>query len=332
MFNNWISLSEMYYLLNKLYHEPEVVLKVISRLPLSRTGKIKATWSNSSRRSAHWWAVPAVQRRWNYLISGDSSTDYRDYICHKYLPDRQSLRGLSLGCGSGAKALQWAETNKFSHIDACDLSESNIKHARNMAAQKGLGGIVSFQADDVYNMEVQENSCDIIIGESSLHHFSPLETILQRTAGFLKQDGYFIVNEFVGPSRFQWTDRQLEIANSLLDIFPPKYKILDNSNLTKPKLIRPSRLRMILMDPSEAIESSNILPLLNKLFDVVEIRGYGGAILNLLLDGIAHHFLTLDDEKQRLLDICFEIEDLLMASGDIQNDFVVAVCRKRSPQ
>lgn len=330
MLGNWISLYEIYYLVRKLQREPETVLKLIPRLPLGKSKKTRAAWAHTESPPTNWWDVPAIRKRWNYLISGDSSVDYCDYICQRYWTGRESLRALSLGCGTGTRELRWAETSKFSHIDAYDLSESRIRYAVGVAAQRGLGSIVSFHVDDVYKMQVQESFYDVILGESSLHHFSPLETILQRVSRFLKPDGYFIVNEFVGPTRFRWTSRQLEITNSLLAILPSRYKTLWNSTSTKLDLIRPSQLSMILRDPSEAIESSRILPLLNRIFDVVEIKGYGGAILHLLLGGIAHHFLAPDVEGQRVLDVCFEIEDLLLASGDIQDDFIVAVCRKRS--
>ncbi|NJK40817.1 MAG: hypothetical protein HC934_04645 [Acaryochloridaceae cyanobacterium SU_2_1] len=146
----------------------------------------------------------------------------------------------------------------------------------------------------------------------------------------LKPDGYFIINEFVGPTRFQWTNRQLDIVNSLLNIFPKKYKQLWNSTLIKPKAIKHSQLSMLLRDPSEAVESANILPLLHENFDVVELKGYGGSILHLLFGGIAQHFLNPDVQGAALLKICFEMEDFLISAGEIDHDFMVAVCQKRN--
>ena len=94
-------------------------------------------------------------------------------------------------------------------------------------------------------------------------------------------------------------------------------------------MIRPSRLSMILSDPSEAVESGRILPLLREHYEVTELREYGGAVLHLLFDQIAHHFLDADPRTQRFLDLCFEAEDLLMEEGELASDFVVAVCRRK---
>lgn len=117
--------------------------------------------------------------------------------------------------------------------------------------------------------------------------------------------------------------------NAFLTVIPDRYKTLMGSRFTKPAVIRPSRLSMFISDPSEAVESSNIMPLLHKHFDVIEVKGFGGSILHLLLAGIGHHFVNPDRDARRILELCFEAEDALIASGDLQHDFVLAVCRKR---
>jgi ubiquinone/menaquinone biosynthesis C-methylase UbiE len=329
MLNNWINPEEIPYLFNKIRSNPERLLKFISKIPFSKSAKVKNTWSTTNSPPNNWWDIPAVQARWNFLISGDEEIDYCDYITGKYLNNNSSLKALSLGCGSGERELRWAEMSQFASIDAFDLSENRIKYAIQIANQECKGHIINYQVGNIYDIEMQEDFYDIVFAEQSLHHFSPLETLLLKIENTLKHDGYFILNEFVGPTRFQWSDRQLELVNSLIKIFPEKYKKLWNSPLTKPKVIKHSKLSMILRDPSEAIESSNILPLLHEIFDVVEVKGYGGAILHLLLGGIAHHFLDPDDLGQRLLNICFKMEDLLTDSGEIKNDFMVAICRKK---
>ena len=59
-----------------------------------------------------------------------------------------------------------------------------------------------------------------------------------------------------------------------------------------------------------------------------EIKEYGGTILHLLFEEIAHNFLKNDPATNRLLQLCFEIEDVLLELNDIPSDFVLAICRK----
>jgi ubiquinone/menaquinone biosynthesis C-methylase UbiE len=330
MFNNWVSLAEACYVFRALRRDPRTVWKLASRLPLPRTEKVKATWSLAPNPAASWWDVPAVRARWNVLISGDGQVDHCDYVGRKYWAGRDSLRALSLACGDGTREVRWAETGKFSRIDAYDLSECRVRAAAKKAGERGVGDVIRFHVRDVFDIDAPDGSYDVILGEGALHHLSPLETILRTVDRWLKPDGYLIVNDFVGPTRFQWTRRQLEAVNALLALLPERYKTLWNSPVTKLNVIRPSRLGMLLRDPSEAAESSRIMPLLGAMFDVLEVKGYGGSVLHLLLKGIAHHFTAPDEEGEHWLRTCCEVEDLLLARGDLGHDYVVAVCKRRA--
>jgi hypothetical protein len=70
-------------------------------------------------------------------------------------------------------------------------------------------------------------------------------------------------------------------------------------------------------------------PLLQEYFEVLEMKPYGGIMLHLLFNGIAHHFCSQDAEAKRWLDILFDVEDVLLGKGELSSDFLVAVCRKR---
>ena len=226
--------------------------------------------------------------------------------------------------------MRWAELGKFSHIDAYDISKEHVDSAIAAARAKGCDRVIDYRVADVNKIEVHENQYDIVLVEQSLHHFTPLEQVLQKIHTFLKPDGYFVVNEFIGPSRFQWTDRQIQATNGLLAILPVKYRTLWNSRAVKTRAYKPGQLRMLLADPSEAVESSRILPVLQEHFDIVEVKGFGGNILHLLFDGIAHHFASPDADAQDWLSLCFQIEDQFLAGEKLQNDFVLAICRKRA--
>jgi ubiquinone/menaquinone biosynthesis C-methylase UbiE len=313
-----------------IIRDPQLIQKIALRLPLGKLGRIKAAWQHEQSPVIGWGAIPTIQQRMNLLVSGDEKIDYCEYISSKYLAGKNSLRGLSLSCGSGENELRWAQTNKFSRIDACDLSENRIQHAKIMANDEGFGDILNFYIGDVFNIKKKDPIYDVVLCSSSLHHFSPLEHILQIVINILKPGGIFVVNEFVGPTRFQWTDRQIELINSLLAIFPFQYKTLTNSHFTKLPIVRPSKFGMILRDPSEAVESSNILPMLYRRFDVIERRDLGGTILHPLLYRISHHFLYPDETGSRLLKLCIEVEDILLTTREIESDFTLVVCRAKS--
>lgn len=328
MFNNLINIHDFQALLR---NGPRTSLKklksVVSRGEKERT---EQAWAHIETPVEHWWEIPAVVAEWNSSISDDPNVDYYEYVSQKHLVTKDSLKALSLGCGTGHRELRWAKSGRFKRIDAYDLSETRIEHATDVANQSRYNEIINYRVGDIYNIDARENYYDVVLGEHSLHHFSPLEELFTRINRFLAPNGHFIINDFVGPTRFQWTKKQIEISNALLAIFPDKYKRLRNNAKLKSKVRKPSKLRMLMDDPSEAVESSNILPLLKKTFDVVEIKEYGGTILQILLNGIAQNFCPPDEISKRLLRSCIEVEAALLASGDISSDFVVAICKKRT--
>ena len=85
---------------------------------------------------------------------------------------------------------------------------------------------------------------------------------------------------------------------------------------------------MMLHDPTEAVESSKIIPLVREMFETVEIKGYGGSVLQLLFSDIALNFRSKDSETQGYLKRCFAFEDDLLERGELAHDFAVGICKR----
>jgi SAM-dependent methyltransferase len=325
LFNNFINVNDFLELYRRLSANPKLISQLTNKIFSEKKKKVKSTWAHIDSPPIHWWNIPEVVERWNLLITGNPQKEYYDYFAGKYLTKDNFYMALSLGCGTGYRELRWAETRKFKSITAYDLSELRIEHAKKVSEEKGFGSIINYQADDIYKIPIKENHYDVILGEQSLHHFAPLEELFLRIKKILKPDGYFVINEYVGPNRFQWKREQVKAADDLLNQLPIKYKYYWRQKSIKKKNYTPSRLRMLMNDPSEAVESENIIPLLNKHFQLVELRNYGGTILQLLFDNIAHNFINNEIETKRILKSCFDYEDNLLINGNLQNDFVFSV-------
>src|SRR4051812_49009034 len=84
------------------------------------------------------------------------------------------------------------------------------------------------------------------------------------------------------------------------------------------------------VDPSEAIRSSHILPLVRSIFDPVVVKGCGGSLLHVLLEHIAGNFTDNDAESMAYLYSLFEVEDRLIASGKLSHDFAVIIARRKT--
>lgn len=326
--DNLINIGDLARLIEKIRQGE--FYRILLKLMHYRETKITERSRTAADEPKSWLEIPAVSKRINYLISGNPDVDYYEYISRKYLANKGPLTALSLGCGGGYRELRWAEVANIKRMDAYDRSEARIMSAIDEAKRKGYGEILNFRVADVRRLDVLQNHYDLVLTQDSLHHLVPLQKILRDIHDFLKPDGLFVANEYVGPNRFQWTKKQLEAVNSVLAKLPVKYRVRLRSGTVKSRVYRPSRLSMLLSDRSEAAESSKIPMLIERIFNVVEIKKYGGTILHLLFQDIARNFLKDDEETRNFIRLCFKIEDELLENKEIQSDFMLALCRRRN--
>ena len=298
----------------------------MSKFHLSNKGRTLSKW-NTISSSSDFWIIPEIRCRWNEKCTGNPNIEYEDYVVSKYFSKSKGLKMLSVGCGTGARERKFAKYPNFNLIEGVDMSEKQIDEARNHASDLKLNNIKYIVGD--FTTHIFEHSTyDVILFNSSLHHFKDIHNILQtKVLPLLKDGGYLLIFEYVGPKRLQWTKQQLEFANKLLTDLPLKYKIRFNSKSIKRRIYRPGLFRMLLVDPSEAIDSDSIIPSIHNHFKIIEERKIGWDISHLLFKDIAHNFLNNDKETQMLLSYLFDKEDeyLSMTGG---SDAVFGVYQK----
>jgi SAM-dependent methyltransferase len=301
--------------------------KIAGRILRSKRGVVQSAWDHVESTRSSWWELDEVVRRWNRLITGSPTVDYQTYVTRKYLSRRRGLRGLSIGCGTGTKEIRWAATRKFSSIDAYDLSPSRIRYAKELGAKSRWSERLSFQVGDVHRLHLPAASYDVVIFDNALHHCSPLAPVIRNVHGWLKEHGLLVLNEYVGPDRFQWTDEQVELTNALLRLMPERLRMMKDGT-RKNRMARYGSLAVRINDPSEAAESSSMMNLAQEYFAIRELKPYGGAILANLLKDIAHNFQGGDAEAREWLSMLFGFEDRLMREERIRSDYVFAVLTK----
>ena len=79
----------------------------------------------------------------------------------------------------------------------------------------------------------------------------------------------------------------------------------------------------------ESVRSSEILPLLEDYFDIVELRPYGGTLLQVLLGHLLPLLDVENSEHRALLRMMMLFEKTLIEHHLLPSDFVFAVSRKR---
>lgn len=315
--------ADIYYKL----HNSSAGRLIYRLIPSSSKSRTTKSWNTvKTIHPTNWWSIPLVQQRWNKLITSDGEKDYSTYILQKYLEGKNELTLLSPGCGTGNKELKFSYYKNFRLIEAFDISPQRIEFAKQTAEKMGVNNI-NYSVFDALSFNFENKKYDLILFDSFLHHIKYLEEILGKVYNSLKQDGLLIINEYVGPTRFQWSNEQLEVSNAALQELPSSFRKRFQTQKVKSKIYRPGLLRMIMADPSEAVNSENILPKIKKYFKTLEEKPYGGNILHLTLKDISHNFIEANDESVRLLNNLFKIEDEFLAKGN-KSDFVFGVYSK----
>jgi ubiquinone/menaquinone biosynthesis C-methylase UbiE len=299
--------------------------------------RVKELWSKEAGswkigRGLHWTEHLEVRKRVNRMVSNEESVEALEYLVKFLKKNGKNVpvgRAATLGCGAGDLERGLAKYNFAREHIGFDIAEGAVEKARAEAKKQGLSNL-KYVAADVNEVSLPRASFDVILVQMSAHHFAKLEKIFSMVARALKPDGYFYINEFVGPSRFQWTDAQLAVCNLLLETLPDKYRTRIQTGKEKELILRPTIADMIIMDPSEAIRSAEIIPVLQQYFEIVERHDYGGTVLHMLLEGIAGNFRQDSPEDMRYLRRMFDMEDRFIAAGILKSDFSMLLARPRS--
>lgn len=298
---------------------------LFSKFSFSAKARVTSKW-DTYVSSSDFWLIPEINQDWNLTISGDKHKLFEDYVAEKYLKGRSGLSMLSIGCGEGVHERNFVRYPVFSKILGVDISEGSISKAREFANSANLD--IDYEAGDFYKMDFEKESFDIVLFHSSLHHFSNISEFLENNVKpLMKNNGLLVVFEFCGPNRLQWKNSQLKAANRLLKQLPEKYKTLYDGKTLKKKVYRPGIIRMLMVDPSEAPDSSNLVQGIHNNFEALEEKKLGWNITHLLLKGIAHNFINDDlRAKEVLAEILEEEKRFMKKTGE--NDAIFGVYQK----
>lgn len=280
-------------------------------------------WNDAAyaERLAHtnWMANTAVLMHLNKRATGDPARDWLSSWAHRWFVG-DDLRVLVLGCGEGWLERAVAEWPFVAHIDAVDFAEHAVARAREAA-----GGIakIRYGVVDLNRDWLPPGSYDVVVAHSVLHHVEDLEHAYAQIERCMRPDATLIVNEYVGPNRFQYGDDVLSAINALLRVLPEQ--------LRRPYDLRtrPTVAEMIANDPTEAVRSEELIAFTERAFDVRERKNIGGTILQHLLYDIVQNFRFEVPRERSLLQMLCTIEAMLVDRGRIPCDFAMFAARKK---
>jgi SAM-dependent methyltransferase len=256
-----------------------------------------------------------VRRYINESISGSPDCWPIDWLRSR-LQSRRFSTALSLGCGDGPLERDLAAKGMCDSILGIDISSGALEIARAKAAALGLNGI-EYRQGDLNALDLSGQSFDAAFFHQSLHHVENLEGCLSATASALRPDGLLYLDEYVGPSRKEWTPASIADADRV-------YLSLRASVRRKRHIGAPIDKH----DPTEAVRSSEIPSAVTRYFHIQERRDYGGNFLALIHPHLRLRHLNPVDRDDVLLTI-IEAEKEHLKSGASSYYAVVVAAQGR---
>jgi 2-polyprenyl-3-methyl-5-hydroxy-6-metoxy-1,4-benzoquinol methylase len=155
-------------------------------------------WRHTVRASMKGVDDEYARGRWDYLKSLEEMSRYAVIVGYcRYGGDVSSV--LDLGCGSGVLR-GWLRSLGTIDYVGVDLSNVAIDRAR----QEWTDAATDFIALDVATY-VPDRKFDVIIFNEVLYYFDQPADILGRFAGFLEENGRFVISLWDSPeSRLAW--------------------------------------------------------------------------------------------------------------------------------
>jgi SAM-dependent methyltransferase len=234
-------------------------------------------------------------------------------------------RSMELGCGSGTLNLELYRDGGVREVEGVDASPERIEEAEARRRRQGAPG--RFRVEDANRVVLEPGRYDLICSSHSFHHFLELEHVMVQVLDALTPRGLFILEEFVGPTQFQWTDAQITITRRLMESTPERFK-RHRWGAIKQYEGRPTVAEVVASSPFESIRSAEIAPLFERYFDVLHRIDLGGTIQHLYYNGIVHNFAPGDPDADRIVRRVWEVEDTEIDSGRLPSDFQLLIGRR----
>jgi SAM-dependent methyltransferase len=215
--------------------------------------------------TGHYWNdYPLVQTALNRRVSGDPQVDWTRYLAH-ITGGRRFRKALILNCGNG-----WVERDLLARGLFAEAVGVDYAPALLDVAQRAAHGLpLRYYRLDTNTAQFPEDGYDLVINHAAAHHITYLNRVFAVLAALLPEDGCFAHFDYIGPHRNQYGLREWRAVEQLNANLPPHLR----RRLRYPHLLTPG-----LQDPSEAVHSELIVPLLRRYFTIDVFRPLGGAL------------------------------------------------------
>jgi SAM-dependent methyltransferase len=172
----------------------------------------------------------------------------------------------------------------------------------------------------VNTAEFPDDGFDLVVNHAAGHHITYVDRVFRAIARLLPEDGVFVSWDYVGPHRNQYPGDTWEAAHEVNVMLPEPIR----SPMNYPWLPV-----MLDEDPTEAIHSELVLPVMRRYFTLDYERALGGAIAYVLLTPNARFVDAPAEETAPWLDTILSRDAAFTDADPARTLFAYVIARPR---
>lgn len=171
-----------------------------------------------------------VQNHFDSIASSYRTIRYTDTACIEaitpFLNNRQTLKGIEVGCGSGRYSLLLMNALPKLDLTCVDISRGMLAELKKQAECAGFGNIKTIYSP-IEDISLLPGIFDAVFTFNAIHHFD-LDVFLKKAAMMLREKGYCFI----------YTRFQSQNAESIWGEYFPMFlekedRLLTRNNLSK---------------------------------------------------------------------------------------------------
>jgi SAM-dependent methyltransferase len=253
-----------------------------------------------------WWDSPVIILQCEALITGDPAISFYEFLNREYSITNLQ-RGLSI-----CNKLRGLEDNFIENHICKSFDVINVPEV----ITSGMAG----------TMDLKENHYDLFLCVDYLNRIENLDVFLKDIGKALKEDGIIIAMEYIGPARFQWTAKEIGITDTIYGALTGRSALSTFSELPSLNIFPHEHGSRV----ADTVNPENVIPMLQELFDILDVRYFGGPFYDLLLNKMLHR---LDQENEKdviLIKTIIQYEQILIKENILENAYAMIIAKKNN--
>lgn len=283
---------------------------------------------NTFQQGGAWHEHPLLVKTYQQRLASGN----KNMVSHLLDQNGKKQNCLSIGCGDGGIEIDMVSSGLCQKMKGIDLSPVRIQEA-NSKIPPDLTDRVVFNVGNAEN-DFFGNEYDLVLFTHALHHIFDLEKMIDAiTERILGESGILVLEEYVGPVRWQFPQHHLDYMSEFLKNIEKKYPHRVESLRKNPlwnglSFTTPDAELVRKDDPSETVRSNEIIPVLSQKMNLIEDVPLGGNFFQWMFHNVYNSLK--DDEGNKIVESMLETEMKLIKDGSLQSDYVFQVWKQRT--